>query len=233
MPGKRKSNKKATGYALTKYKKGKYKKQDKAVICYCPQICPDVMRVQLKYVARKSPSGNTVVDIQDFVFRGNGCFDPDFATGGQQPLGFDEWSAFYRKYRVTGCKVALTCVNDSDSAVHAYIVMNNTSTAFTDKNQLIEQQYTNHKVVARTGDGPATTSLSMYKSTAKVRGGPVDVVQYQNGLAALTSANPNLEWFVHVGAYAQGNGSTTFSTDIEVLLTYYIDFFDRQTLIRS
>lgn len=230
MPGTKKVVRKTK---KRKYAQTSYKKQNKAIILYCPQICPDVMRVQLKYVARAAPSGGAVVDISDNVYRGNGAFDPVFAVGGGQPIGFDQWSAFYRKYRVTGSKVELKLLNDSDSTVYAFIVANNTSALFTNKDQLIEQQYAKSKLCARKNSGTTQANLSMYMSVAKVRGRPADIVEYEQGYAALNTANPNLEFFWHIGAYAQGSNSTNFATDYEAVITYYIDFFDRETLVQS
>lgn len=38
------------------------------------------------------------------AFSCNGMFDPDFALGGHQPMGFDQWMSFYNHYTVIGAK---------------------------------------------------------------------------------------------------------------------------------
>lgn len=226
MPAKRKKGGKG------KYKRAKRTFPPKAVICYAPQICPDVMRVQLPYSLRKSAVGGGAVDIVDFVLRGNGPNDPDFAVGGQQPIGFDEWSAFYRRYRVTASKVELFAINDAAVSAFAYIVAQNTSSGIVDKNLVGENQFV--KLVNVGQDGASNTgNLSMYLSTAQVRGGPQDIVQYEQDLSALTGTTPTQEWFWHVGAYGMGDSNTNFDVDLELRVTYYIDFYDRQTLSRS
>lgn len=232
MPAKKNNNKK-------RKRNGKYsrasltKVSPKAVICYCPKTCPDVMRVQLRYISRIGPSGGAIVDIQDFVYRGNGPFDPEFAAGGSQPMGYDQWSAFYRKYRVRAAKITVKTVNNSDSAVWAFIAALNTSSAITNRSQLAEFEYSTTKPIARKGSGDAKNEISMYVTTAEIRGRPHDIVDYESGLASLNNTVPSLGWFFHVGAYAQGGNSTTFDTSQEVMVTYYMDFFDRETLLRS
>ncbi len=121
-----------------KYSRKAIPKTPKAVICYCPQVCPDVMRVQLKYNGRKTSNGGGTVNIEDYIFRGNSCFDPDFAVGGDQPLGFDEWSALYRRYRVIACKADVDFINDAGVSAFGYVTAENTSSAYTDRSNAME-----------------------------------------------------------------------------------------------
>lgn len=215
-----------------KYKRAKKKKMEKAVICYCPTVCPDVMSVSLSYNAQKQALGSGVVSILDFVFRGNSCFDPDFATGGQQPLGFDEWSSFYRRYRVKGAKIRVHYMNNAAVTAVGYIVANNTSAAFIQRANTMELPYMQSANLGQDA-GNNQGDLTMYKSTAQVRGGPQDIVQYEQDLSALNTSNPNQEWFFHVGAYGIGPSVNNFDVDMDILVTYYVEFYDRETLARS
>lgn len=204
----------------------------KANICYTPSVCPDVMSVQLKYSVRKTPQGGGTVDIGDFVFRGNGAYDPDFASGGQQPMGFDQWSAFYRRYRVKAVKTNVLFINNAAVTAIGYISPLNTSAAITDKNIATENQYS--KTVNLGQDaGNNQGNLTHYISTAKMRGGPADIVSYEQDLSALNSTVPNQEFYIHVGAYGVGSSNVNFEVDCEVTLTYYIEFYDRESLVRS
>ena len=89
-----------------KTKKRKYTKK-KSVIPRSPSrlsypgVCPDVMQVQLTYSRSGAFTGAAP---RSNVFRGNSCFDPDFSGVGAQPRGFDQWKAFYRRYRVIASK---------------------------------------------------------------------------------------------------------------------------------
>jgi len=55
--------------------------------------------VKLRYASNTRLTGG-VSNLRELQFRLNGLFDPDFSLGGHQPMGFDEWSAFYGRYRV-------------------------------------------------------------------------------------------------------------------------------------
>lgn len=51
------------------------------------------------------------------TFRANSLFDPEYATGGHQPLYFDQYSELYANYKVLGAKINVTGANDySDQA---------------------------------------------------------------------------------------------------------------------
>lgn len=48
--------------------------------------------------------------LQEQSFRLNGMHDPVVATGGAQPNFYDDMAAFYKRYRVTACKVDICIV---------------------------------------------------------------------------------------------------------------------------
>lgn len=229
MAGARKRSRTTNG---KKYKTYKGKDEPKAVICKCPRVCPDVMQVQLHYNAQKSAAGGGALPIDDYVFRGNGCFDPDFAVGGAQPLGYDQWSAFYRRYRVRGSKITVRCSNNAAIDATAYIVAMNTSSGIVDRNQIMEMTYSKFTPLSNDAGQPAIQH-ELYCSTAQVRGSPADIVQYEADLSALVTTTPTQEWFWHVGGIGYGSSANNFDINMDITVTYYVDFYDRETLSRS
>lgn len=215
-----------------KYSRKEIKDHTKGIICYCPQVCPDVMAVQLKYQMRKQPTGAGVRSVEDYVVRGNSPFDPDFAVGGQQAMGFDQWSNFYRRYRVKASKVKVLATADGAITCGFGIVPLNTSSAITDQSQIQEFQYCKQKTLGNDA-ATATGIMESYMSTAKIRGGPHDIVSYEQDLSSLVSGNPAQEWYWHVFGYGLGGSSNNFDVVLEIIITYYVEFYDRETLIRS
>lgn len=59
---------------------------------------PESLRIILKYAARYTITC-TAGAIAYYSFRAD-CFDPDLTGAGGQPTGFDQWMAFYTRYRV-------------------------------------------------------------------------------------------------------------------------------------
>lgn len=229
-----KKSKRSRSSNSSKYgKKKTYKKQSKAVILYCPKICPDVMRVQLPYVHLETIQGGGTVNLDGRVYRLNSVFDPIFAVGGGQPLGFDQWAAFYNEYRVRGSSIKITASSDAAETAEMMIVPLTTSALLLSREQYAEQQYAKKLVIGNdTQHGIGT--LSHYISVAQLMGAPDDIVEYDDNLRAAVSANPNKGLYWHVLGMSYGGGSTTnFVVSVRVEITYYVDFMDRATLIRS
>lgn len=218
------------GY-VKKWKKDSKKNQDKISICYTPSIAADIMRVQLPYVRTATITGT---GIADYVFRGNSVFDPDFTGVGSQPLGHDQWSALYRRYRVLASKIEIH-VHSQDSAdgQGMYIVPLNTSAAVLSRTQILEQQGSDYKILALQGAGPSARSMMKYKGTASQRGVPISAVRSDADFSALTTTNPNLEWFWHFGTFDMSSLVDSISAEITIKIVYYVEYFDRQTLSRS
>lgn len=65
---------------------------------------PLTRRCQLRYCTQKVITCNEN-SIGWADFRANSLFDPDYGVGGGQPMGFDQWTALYDQYVVTGSKI--------------------------------------------------------------------------------------------------------------------------------
>lgn len=65
---------------------------------------PQQMRSTLRYTYR-SEFALTNTTAQTSTIRANDLFDPNYATGGHQPRGFDEFMSIYNEFTVLGSKV--------------------------------------------------------------------------------------------------------------------------------
>lgn len=63
--------------------------------------------VKLKY-AQQFQLNPTLGVADQHLFRANSINDPDFTSGGHQPLGHDEWNIFYNHYTVIGSRCKAT-----------------------------------------------------------------------------------------------------------------------------
>lgn len=210
----------------------KYKNQGKAVILRTPQICPDVMRVKLPYVSSLQLDGGGVATLVGHVYRLNSIFDPDFTGVGSQPLGHDQWAAFYRSYRVRGCKITIRAMSDSAQPCTVGIVPLNTNTILSTREQYQEQTKSKFLPVGiDTSNG--VSMFSSYGSVAEVYGGPSNIVDYDDNFRATMGTNPTTQLFWHVFATGFGTGNSNFDVQVQVELEYYVDLFQRETLSRS
>lgn len=79
-------------------------------------IFPAKLRQTLVYaeqyvVTLQATAGN----ISYNAFRLNGLFDPRFAIGGHQPMGFDQLMAIYSRYTVVGARVTFQVTNNTQT----------------------------------------------------------------------------------------------------------------------
>lgn len=215
---------------VKKWKNDEYKGKNKIIISYSPSICPDVMRVRLPYVLMQNLSGT---GIAVNVFRGNSVFDPDFTGVGSQPLGRDQWTAFYRRYRVLASKVTfkVSSLDTADSQV-MFITPLNTNTILSSRERYLEQERTKTSILSTT-TGQNRGVLTYYMDTAKIRGVSKQAIRNVNDYSASSGSNPILEFYWHVGILDTSSLVDSIQSDIFVTVEYFVEFFDRETLDRS
>lgn len=68
----------------------------------------------LRYCDMLSLSGASTID--PFIFRANSIYDPQYSTGGHQPLGYDMWLKLYNQYIVVKSRCKLTIAQVTSTA---------------------------------------------------------------------------------------------------------------------
>jgi len=95
-----------------------------------------------------------------WVFRGNGMFDPNYAVGGHQPLGFDQYTALYQSFFVhRATMIANVSCPDQVSTRRVYMWADTTPNAPADDDNAGE--------VCATNGGKMVTVGNQYFGLAK------------------------------------------------------------------
>lgn len=151
-----------------------------------------------------------------------------FLTGsGGQPMGFDEWSAFYNAFEVRGSSIKLTVTNNVESNVRIAIYPAISSTAAVGYGTILEQPYVK---VGTCGslNGRNTTILKSYMSVKRLEGRQIDSVNY----IGTTSASPALVRFWHI-YFASMLATTALNLNVNFEVVYYVRLFRRNILAGS
>lgn len=113
---------------------------------------PASIVVKLRYVETGIVLNPTAGGMDQYVFRANSVYDPDFTGLGHQPCGFDEWSSIYASYTVLGSKCRLKATNTGTLNVTPSFMGVMLSTAssgvlqYSDINNLLEGKLTGSNV---------------------------------------------------------------------------------------
>lgn len=191
----------------------------------------DVQVLKLRYCSYNHQVTTGVAPVS-ILFRGNSIFDPQFAVGGHQPLGFDQWSTFYDKYVVTGSTMYAIVANASNTDnIKAALIPKDESTVVTTWNTIAERSYSMTKVLSPNDSGKSVGHFRKYMSTKKILG-LKHVNTQDDDYTAAVSADPAKEWFWHV--YVQAlNDVSAISVNVQFVVTYYVKFFNRKPLLAS
>lgn len=142
------------------------------------------------------------------TFRGNGLFDPDQKGAGHQPMGFDQWAAFYQEYYVISCEAAFYVENaaSGQGPCQAIIIPSTASTSpFAGRG--IDTVYELYYSLPKT-HRPRVKSQALLTSTGGANGWPKmlkgkwytkDMLPFskEDAEAAVTS-DPLDQWYVHM-----------------------------------
>lgn len=206
-------------------------------------------RYTLKYAMQKTlvPADVPVLNTSKWVVRMNSIFDPDFATGGQQPYGRDQLALQWDNYRVISIRIKVTAYNaevtasagklfpfwyiDAPSGQHPEVVTHpavSTAVGWA----LIHESPAYHRLRAQaTGFNHPRNEVRFNKLF------PVAAMLKRKGeLGDLSmsgfGANPSSEMFFTM-ALASDVQSTTFSMQFNVELFYNIECTGPKNLGRS
>lgn len=227
---KRRSKRASPGMSRRYKPKGRntnYGTKSTSMLVTAPTATADTLMVALSYADVVGIASTTSPGVH--VFRGNSLFDPDLTGTGHQPLGFDQWSAFYQSYMVYGLGYKVTFIGDPDNVCQVSCLYKNNSDAITSFNTIRERVYTNTALTGLRGARDNIKVLTGYIATKKVFGlkGVLDA-QDANYSAGVTGS-PTAPWYLHLYSQAEDR-STSVSVRAELQLTFYCKFFKRANL---
>jgi hypothetical protein len=163
-----------------------------------------------------------------YSFRLNSPFDPNYTASGHQPMGFDQWAAFYNHYVVESCAWEVVPLSPAAASIpiHLMFYLSDDITLPTDMWTYVELGSEYQPLVSNVK--PATMS------------GHVDVNKFFNRssigadseLRALVTANPTEVVFGTVVARPM-DSSSTVSIYCTVRLTMKVKFMEPKDLTPS
>jgi hypothetical protein len=189
---------------------------------------PDRMITTLQYFEAPSPGLNGISS-WGVRFRATSPFDPSFA-GSLQAKGFAEFASIYASYRVlkSKIKVIYAPILNTDSVSVTVLPLNADPGALPSAATIIGWPTNPYSLtkVAGAGGSPAI-ELTNTMTTAKMFGS--EMVNVDDNFSALTSADPNNNFFWGIGLY----GNITYANNgglVFVYIDFDVQFFDRKIL---
>lgn len=164
-------------------------------------ITSDAQFVHLRYLTEYSFLG---AGLGTAVFRGNSLFDPEFAVGGAQPRGFDEWSALYERYIVYSCTIKLTFINEGTTGISGVLVPSLSSSTLTSPFRGLELPYAKAVFIPSVPQGRSYT-MQQTMRTSQIWG---DTVLNESSFGAVTSTNPSKAWYWQIALDSIPAGNT-------------------------
>jgi len=188
--------------------------------------------VVLRYTSNKtiaipmaSSAGQIGGPSSRFFYRANSIYDPDYATGGHQPLGMDQWEAIYNHYEVTSSKISVTFNvryadgNNNGAAITFGVgVIGDTAAAkILDEDCMMDSNYK----WDRQGYYlfPAVTLTASYNP---YKWNNIDSKALPDSLTSLMNNNPVEQQFFDI--WASGRKESVFAGDILVFAVVTIEY---------
>lgn len=159
---------------------------------------PNSKLVSMRYVDQFSIDPSTGLS-NNYYFRANSIYDPNYTGTGSQPSGHDEWSAFYKRYTVLGSKIKVTAWSSSSSLAAIVAISKRTdgeAVGNTSFKNILEQRGTHYKPLAPLGSDPTTASV-FHTFSAKRFFGMKDLADNSECSAAF-GADPAQECYYQV-----------------------------------
>ena len=174
-----------------------------------------------------------------FIYRLNGAFDPQQATGGHQPMYYDAMAGIYNEYLVTGCRATLTVTQDNvhDNPTVVFwgvkdtVTINNIPTV----RNTMEQGDRTIMNLGFAAAGGATKTMTQYTDIAKTHGVKGKLTPKNTAFTARVAETVPLDGTAVPKEQAFGilqffaaDGQADVNVIFNITLDYTICFFNRK-----
>ncbi len=208
-----------------------YKKY--APVSLTARVVPPSIVVKLPYVTSLQLNPTALAAAQH-NFRANSIHDPDETGVGHQPLGHDQWAAFYNSYTVLASKISVQFISrDSNVTTGAAVVgvTLDADSALAGTLETIEEQYdTVHRVMGNAYGNRGIVSLRKGFNSRKFFG----IGDPTTSTAGRTffGFNPGDQAHFIVWAISVSTSDPSI-LDVRVKITYIVHLGQRLTLATS
>jgi len=152
----------------------------------------------------------------------NSLFDPDFSGAGAQPLGYDQWSAFYSRYKVLGVKWKVMFAQPT-SLIESIVSVTPNLVNTIDNNgiNVLAEPYSKFSIASANGGWKPV--LGDYKPIHKIFGITEEEFGEESYTAATSGSPVNVAWLhVRVDTVAYGlSGSVSYVIEMEFDVEFY------------
>lgn len=190
---------------------------------------PKVRTAKLRYSQTISLTSTSGL-LDSYVFRANGCNDPNVTGIGSQPMGWDQWGLMYNHYIVKGAKISVQQLAGGTAAVAsisgAYIAPE-TTIAYTDPQLFIQAK----KGTWRTQTHQRKPTKFHCKFSTKKFYNIKDIKDNYNRLGSLVTADPQEGAYFQVW-FADLTTSTTTQT-YQIVIDYIVEFSEPKNQVAS
>ncbi len=175
--------------------------------------------VKLRYCSTETLNPGVAGTVANHVYSANGLFDPNITGTGHQPMGFDQWMAFYNHYHVIGSKITVNFVSKGTTTVdeNTYIVgvkVAPSTTLETSLSTVCENARTVFKPLTNSNAKGQTTVVRKF-SAKKFFGRPsiISEDEFKGG----TGTNPPEQAYFHI--FAAPFDGTEDASPLEIFVT--------------
>lgn len=184
-------------------------------------ICPQSVVVNLEYTDFANRTGSS---FYTYTYALNGLFDPNVTGTGAQPVGFDQWSAFYARYEVISCRAKAEFFQN-DTGINSTYTMypSNDATAVA-----INAAPGQTGAVIGWTSGTSGVSRALLKANYNIRrivGRQLFSINYTGA----AGSNPSNLLYMQL-VYGAADGSTVMTVTQRVYLVYRVKFYQRIAL---
>ncbi len=172
--------------------------------------------------------------VDSVAIRGNGLHDPDVATGGHQPMGFDQMMANYNHYLVVGAKITARFQSGGGNPFVCGIILQDQAalhTGATVTSALIESGMSQYKTVGQqaTGNYPSATMSRGYSAKRFFGKGYRD----RDYMGGVTSDPSDQSYFILWAGPVDGSQNVEGNLKVQYTVEYIVDFIEPKPPIQS
>lgn len=191
---------------------------------------PKTRRAILRYTDHVTSMQSTLGALASYVFRANGCYDPNYTGAGHQPMGWDQWTNLYNHYVVLGAKMTIKVLPDSDNVSPCVIgtyVTDGTTVPYSTPGSFIEAKRGPYRLFKATD---RVVSL-VQKYSSKKQFNITDVKDNMDRIGAPVTADPTEEALFNIWFFTMDN--TTASPNLFVSIDYIVEFSEPKDMATS